>query len=155
MHEIEDWAVAGQCTCRRQYLPASRSSGSTSSSSSPTSSAGARASHIPSWPCLSVITSLRGGRQTASPRPTDFCPSTHRQKISSLWWAPGGTQRCIPCPGSPWPSRRPSVFAVARAADRSPPAPPAPPSYHHRTQTRPCRLPRADGAPPTMSAASS
>ena len=53
IHERDDWAVAGQCTCKRQYFPASFCSGSTSSSSSPTSSAGARASHIPSWPCLS------------------------------------------------------------------------------------------------------
>ena len=24
MHEMDDWELAGQCTCKRQYLPASR-----------------------------------------------------------------------------------------------------------------------------------
>ena len=60
IEEMEDLDVAGQCACNCHTLPslfaARRVAGvpsASSSSSSPSSSVGARASHIPNCPCLS------------------------------------------------------------------------------------------------------
>lgn len=61
MADMEDEAVAGQCSCIRQCLPSPSSvarEGVDVSSSSGTS-AGARASHIPSEPFLSVYQDYR------------------------------------------------------------------------------------------------
>src|SRR6267142_2028005 len=84
MHEMDDWEVAGQCTCKRQYFPDSLWSGLTPWSSFSTSSCGARASHIPSWPCLSsqvsIISQSSIPQRINKKRKEDLCTHTLTSK---------------------------------------------------------------------------